>query len=394
VRRELRGWHGSSGLGSAYSKELHLNLAASNESAKTSSTTPASFSVPLRIAITADPEIPVPPLLYGGIERIVDMLVQGLVNRGHEVILFAHQESHVPCRLVPYRASSQKKRDILTNMLDVGSEVRRARVDVVHSFGRLAYLGSLLPRSIPKIMSYQRAVSPRSVALGRLLSRGSLQFTGCSGNLIHPWRSRKDFHVIYNGVPLSTYVAKEWVPIDAPLTYLGRIEEIKGVHLAIEVARRSKRRLVIAGNVPEQTLCRHYFEQQILPHLDGTHVLYMGPVGDREKNELLGQSSALLMPLLWDEPFGIVMAEALACGTPVIGLRRGSLPEIVEDGINGFICENVEEMVAAVANLASIDRKQCRKIAEDKFSDRVVVQCYEKLYRRLLQKPRNENNAC
>ena len=212
-------------------------------------------------------------------------------------------------------------------------------------------------------MSYQRAVSPRSVALGRLLSRGSLQFTGCSASLIHPWRSFEDFHVIYNGVPLGTYIAKGCVPADAPLTYLGRIEEIKGVHLAIEVARRSGRRLIIAGNIPERAQCRHYFDQKIAPHLDGTDVLYVGPVIDQEKNELLGQSAALLMPLLWDEPFGIVMAEALACGTPVVGLRRGSLPEIVEDGVNGFICENVEQMVAAVANLASIDRKQCRQIA-------------------------------
>ena len=370
-------------------------MTVTKEYATPSSATSAESSVPLRIAITADPEIPVPPLLYGGIERIVDMLVRGLVDRGHEVTLFAHPDSSVPCRLVPYRAlRGQSKRDVLTNMLDVGSEIRRTRVEVVHSFGRLAYLGSLLPRSIPKLMSYQRAVSPRSVALGRLLSRGSLQFTGCSANLIYPWRSRKDFHVIYNGVPLGTYIARECVPKDAPLTYLGRIEEIKGVHLAIEVARRSERRLTIAGNVPEQSLCRRYFEQQILPHLDGTDVLYMGPVNDEEKNKLLGQSAALLMPLLWDEPFGIVMAEALACGTPVVGLRRGSLPEIVEDGVNGFICENVEQMVAAVAELASIDRKRCRQIAEDKFSDSVVVQSYENLYRRLLQQPRNENNPC
>jgi glycosyltransferase involved in cell wall biosynthesis len=350
------------------------------------------FPVPLRVAITVDPELPLPPSHYGGIERIVDMLTRGLVARGHEVTLFANAESQMPCRLVPYRGRrSQSKKDTLANMLQVASAVQRARVQIVHSFGRLAYLGPLLPRRIPKIMSYQRAINPRSVHLGRFLSRGSLHFTGCSGNLIYPWRSEGDFHVIYNGVPLDRYIAREHVPVDAPLVYLGRIEEIKGVHLAIEVARRSKRHLIIAGNVPELEHSRLYFEQQILPHLNGTDVAYVGPVNDRQKNELLGRSAALLMPLLWEEPFGIVMAEALACGTPVVGLRRGSLPEIVEDGVNGFVCENLEQMVAGVASLVSVNRRECRRTAEDKFSDRVVVQCYEALYRQLLQSAGNEN---
>ena len=101
---------------------------------------------------------------------------------------------------------------------------------------------------------------------------------------------------------------------------------------------------------------------------------------DAAKNRLLGKSAAMLMPVLWEEPFGIVMAEALACGTPVIGLRRGSLPEIVQEGANGFVCDSVDQMVAAVGRIAEIDRRECRRIAEDKFSDRVVVDCYERLY--------------
>jgi glycosyltransferase involved in cell wall biosynthesis len=150
------------------------------------------------------------------------------------------------------------------------------------------------------------------------------------------------------------------------------------------VAKKSGRQLVIAGNVPEAAHHRRYFEQKIQPHVDGSAVQYVGAVDDRGKNELLGRSAALLMPLLWDEPFGIVMAEALACGTPVVGLRRGSLPEIVQHEINGFVCDSVEEMVGAVNQLSSIERKQCRRIAEEKFSDRVIVDSYEQLYRQLL----------
>ena len=339
----------------------------------------------LRIAITVDPEIPVPPRLYGGIERIVDMVVRGLVQRGHNVTLFANSESQLPCRLLPYpRLRSQERADTLANMWHVTSAVMREDFDVLHSFARLAYLALLLPRRLPKIMSYQRGIGSRSVRLGNLLSRGTLHFTGCSAHLVRPWSSRSNFHVVYNGVPLDTYRATERLGGDAPLIYLGRVEEIKGVHLAIEVAKRSARRLVIAGNVPDAAHHKQYFAERILPHVDGRTVEYVGAVDDSAKNKLLGQSAALLMPLLWEEPFGIVMAEALSCGTPVIGLRRGSLPEIVQHGFTGFVCDSVEQMVFSVGCLARIDRRDCRRIAAEKFSDRVIVDCYERLYRELM----------
>jgi glycosyltransferase involved in cell wall biosynthesis len=340
---------------------------------------------PLRIAITVDPEIAVPPVLYGGIERIVDMLVRGLFQRGHAVTLFAHPDSQVPCRLVPYpRLHSQKKTDTLANMWHVSSAILRGSFDVVHSFARLAYLAPLLPRRIPKIMSYQRAVTQGSVTIGNLFSRGTLYFTGCSAYVVRPWASSDHFHVIYNGVPLNTYRATQYLDDNAPLAYLGRVEKIKGVHLAVDVAKRSGRQLVIAGNVPEGAHHRRYFEEEILPDVDGSGVQYVGAVDDQGKNELLGRSAALLMPLLWDEPFGIVMAEALACGTPVIGLRRGSLPEIVQHEVNGFVCDSPEEMVAAIGRLPEIDRRDCRRIAEEKFSDRVIVEAYERLYREVV----------
>jgi glycosyltransferase involved in cell wall biosynthesis len=340
----------------------------------------------LRIAITVDPEIPVPPLWYGGIERIVDMLVRGLVQRDHDVTLFAHPHSQVPCRLVPYpRLHSQRKIDTLANMWHVASSIQRGRFDIVHSFARLAYLTPLLPQSVPKIMSYQRSVGDRSVWLGNSLSHGTLHFTGCSLGMIRPWASRCNFHVIYNGVPLERFDATEWVGEEAPLIYLGRVEEIKGVHLAIEVAKNSLRRLVIAGNVPEAPHHQKYFSERSLPHINGNTIKYVGAVDDSAKNELLGHSAALLMPLLWEEPFGIVMAEALACGTPIIGLKRGSLTEIVQHGVNGFVCASVEEMVAAVCRLQEIDRRDCRRIAEEKFSDRVIVEAYERLYREVVR---------
>jgi glycosyltransferase involved in cell wall biosynthesis len=332
----------------------------------------------MHVALTADPELPVPPRLYGGIERIVDMLVHGLVERGHEVTLFAHPDSDVPCRLIPYGGSGQHPLNILRNTASV-SRLAFARPDVVHSFGRLAYLTAVLPTRIPTIMSYQRKPSLDRVQLAAQVARsGSLVFTGCSEHIAAQIRPHAPAFPVFNGVPLETYDFQPDVADDAPLVFLGRLAPIKGVHAAIAVAQQTGRRLVLAGNVPatHQT----YFDEQIQPHLDGERIRYVGPVDDTEKNDLLGRAAALLMPIEWEEPFGIVMAEALACGTPVIGTRRGAVPEVVDDGVTGFVCDTTEEMAAAVEQIDDIDRAACRKRCERLFSSEAIIDAYEQLY--------------
>src|SRR5262249_38223784 len=162
------------------------------------------------------------------------------------------------------------------------------------------------------------------------------------------------WHVVHNAVSAATYQMNPDVAADAPLIFLGRIEEIKGPHLAIEVGRRTGRRLILAGNI--QPGHEAFFEQKIKPFLDGHPIRYVGPVDAIQKTRLLRESAALLMPILWDEPFGIVMAEALACGTPLIGLNRASVREVVQHGVNGFLCESVEEMAAIIPALSLIDR--------------------------------------
>jgi glycosyltransferase involved in cell wall biosynthesis len=338
-----------------------------------------------RIAMTVDPEIPVPPQHYGGIERIVDVLVRGLVQRGHQVTLFANPASEVPCRILPCPVTNPHgAADMLCNMAYISSSIVRLHFDLIHSFGRLAHIAPLLPLRTPKIMSYQRPVTPRCVRWGEVLSRGSLHVTGCSKQLIAPWIHKQNFHVIYNAVPIERYAPVFQVAPDAPLVYLGRIAQIKGVHLAIEVARRSGRKLIIAGNVPNLDTDTRYFVDQIKPRIDWEQIHYMGAVDDEQKNELLGRAAAMVLPLQWDEPFGIVMVEALACGTPVIGLRRGALPEIVDDGITGFVCDSIEDMVSAVSRLQIIDRRACRCAAEAQFSDHVLVRSFERLYEEIV----------
>ncbi|MGE0702690.1 MAG: glycosyltransferase family 4 protein [Vicinamibacterales bacterium] len=346
----------------------------------------SGVSDPLRVFLTADPELPVPPRHYGGIERIIALLADGLTRRGHEVTLFAHPESQPACRLVPYRGRrSASGPDSMANAWQIGRAVWRERPDVVQSFGRLAYLMPVMASTSLKVMSYQRAVTPRSVRLGNWLGRDRIAWTGCSASLIEPVRQNGRWFVIHNAVDVTAYTGADTVPADAPLAFLGRIESIKGTHLAIEVAQRSGRRLVIAGNVPDEPEHREYYRTQVAPRVDGSRVVYLGPVDDRAKNELLSSSAALLMPIQWDEPFGIVMAEALACGAPVIGLRRGSVPEVIEDGVTGFVCDTLDEMVSAVARLGSLDRSACRRVAVERFSGHALVNAYESLYRELLR---------
>lgn len=339
----------------------------------------------LRIAITTDPEIPVPPRHYGGIERVVDLLISGLIARGHQVTLFAHKASQVDCELVPYAgASNATAFDLLRNAGQITRRLTQDRMDLLHSFGRLAYLLPLLPRGIPKLMSYQRHISSRSVRWGTTLSRGSLRFSACSRGMLPSDPGTGRWHVVHNAVPLDRYVFQAHGDPNAPLAFLGRIEFIKGTHLAIEVAQRSGKHLVIAGNVPEDREHQKYFDTQVRPHLDGRRLRYIGPVDDAQKNELLGQAAALLMPILWEEPFGIVMAEALACGTPVIGLRRGAVPEVVQDGMNGFLCDDVDGMLRAVQQISSIDRSACRRTAEQKFSGPVMTESYLRVYEQMM----------
>ena len=333
--------------------------------------------MPLRVALVADPMLPVPPRLYGGIERIIDMLARGLVDRGHQVILAAHPHSNTAGQLVPYPGErTDRPVDILRNARTV-LKLQRHRPDIVHSFGRLFSLGPLLPSRLPKLMSYQREPTLSRIRLAsRLARRDTLAFTGCSEYIAGQIRAVAPSFAVFNGVPLKRYRATAGVAPDAPLMFLGRIEAIKGVHNAIEIARLSGRPLVIAGNIADQA----YFDRRVAPFLSD-RVRFTGPVDDAQKNDLLGKAAALLMPIEWEEPFGIVMAEALACGTPVIGTPRGAIPEVVIDGRTGFVRESVADMAAAVGILATIERRACRADCEARFSDEAIVDAYVALYR-------------
>lgn len=343
----------------------------------------------MRILLTADAELPVPPRLYGGIERIVAELVEAFCAEGHTVGLVAHRDSTARANAL-FRwpgETSTRWGDSWQNLQALKVAVGVFRPDVVHSFSRLLWLWPLrgvLP-SVPLIMSYQREPSGRTIRGTRWWLGKRLSFTGCSEHIAERGKAigGGEWAAIPNFVEVGKFPFVEKVKADAPLVFLSRIERIKGVHNAIAIAQGAGRKLLIAGNRVDSMEGESYWEEEVAPHLSD-EVQYVGPVNDDEKARLLGQAAAMVVPIEWEEPFGIVFAEALACGTPVISCLRGSLPSIIEDGKEGFLIESIEEGIEAVDRLADINRSACRLKAETQFSREVVAQQYLELYERRL----------
>lgn len=345
----------------------------------------------MHIAMIADPYIPIPPKGYGGIERMITFLIEEYMSLGHQVTLFCHPDSLIPCQKFFYGKKPHYGIQIrILELSQIWSYLIKQQkdFDVIHSFGRLAGLLPCYFSTIPKIQSYQREISRRNIWAASLLSGSSLYFTACTR---HCWRNKHllgQWKTIYNGVVLKTYTFKPTVSKDAPLVFLGRIERIKGAHTAIKVALKTKRRLIIAGNHSVNQQEDVYWKKEILPFIGREGIEYIGEINDQQKNDLLGNALAFLMPIEWEEPFGIVMIEAMACGTPVIAFNRGSVSEVVIDQQTGFICQDQQQMIDVVNKAHHIRREECRKLVENKFSSQVIAQQYLALYEEMLLKKR------
>jgi glycosyltransferase involved in cell wall biosynthesis len=341
----------------------------------------------LRILLTADPFLPVPPRGYGGIERIVDMLARSLRGRGHSVGLLAHPGSECPVDALfgwPAHAVGAPLATI-RNAAALVRTVRRFKPDVLHSFSRLGYMLPLLSSALPKVMSYQRHAGGRQIALAARLGGRSLRFTGCSEFICSMGRpSGGEWRAIPNFVDVSRIDFVPSVPADAPLLFLSRIEAIKGPDLAVDIALASNRRLILAGNRPGGAEGRSFWERSLANRIGRDGVEWVGEVDDARKNELLGRASALVVPIQWDEPFGIVFAEALAAGTPVITCKRGATPEIIDDGVTGFFVGGVADGARAVGRLGEISRAACRRSAEERFSVDTCAGQYLRLYSEMM----------
>jgi glycosyltransferase involved in cell wall biosynthesis len=342
----------------------------------------------VKVLLVMDPFIKVPPDHYGGIERVVADLADGLAKLGHDITLWAAPGSRVNGRVDAFGKEGEWTRwSNLRNAMTLAGRflANGSRFDVIHNFGRLAYLAPILARDVPKVQTYMRTVNPQNMVTARRLGARRLHYTAVSAAIRDTGRpGGGDWSVIYNCAAPERYPFVAGTdPATAPLVFLGRLDRCKGAHHAITVAQQLQRRLIIAGNISPLPHEEEYFRAEIAPRVDGKLVTYIGPVGDEQKRTLLGQAAAMLLPIEWEEPFPVVLPEAMLCGTPLIAFRRGGVPEGIDHGHTGFLCDNAEQMAAEVGRLGTIDRAVVRAEAIRRFSDAAIVAEYARLYREM-----------
>jgi glycosyltransferase involved in cell wall biosynthesis len=342
----------------------------------------------VKVLLVMDPFIKVPPDHYGGIERVVADLADGLAKLGHDITLWAAPGSRVNGRVDAFGKEGEWTRwsNLRNTMTLAGRFLTSAsRFDVIHNFGRLAYLAPVMSLDVPKVQTYMRTVNPQNMVTARRLGARRLHYTAVSAAIRDTGRpGGGDWSVIYNCAAPGRYpFVADTDPATAPLVFLGRLDRCKGAHHAITVAQRLQRRLIIAGNISPLPHEEEYFRAEIAPRVDGKLVTYVGPVGDEQKRALLGHAAAMLLPIEWEEPFPVVLPEAMLCGTPLIAFRRGGVPEGIDHGRTGFLCDNAEQMADEVGRLATIDRAVVRAEAIRRFSDAAIVAEYARLYREM-----------
>jgi len=343
---------------------------------------------PLRIAQVAPPLERVPPEGYGGTERVMYELIVELVRRGHDVTTFASGDSAVPGRHVPTvpvaLRPAEFKDDPMGFFLTTMTAVLDAQrdFDLVHS--HLEWSSLLLARAatVPVVATFHgRLDLPWARELLASPTPASLVAISNSQASPHP---DIDWTVVYNGLTLGG-APLERRRSDA-LCFVGRVAIEKGIVEAIEIARIADRPLRIAAKIAPTGVEHEYYEQVFKPALEaaGSSVEFLGEVTGPERDDLLAESYAALMPGSWPEPFGLAAIEALACGTPVLARRVGGLPEIIRDGVDGFFGDDPTELAYFVPEVETLDRRAIRKSVVERFSARRMADGYEALYRRVL----------
>lgn len=339
------------------------------------------FKKKLRILIIVPPGIPLPAVTYGGIERIASSLIDSLAQKGHEIIVLGHPDSTGPFQLIPYHSSDGKyySKSGCECLSFIRKTIQNIQPDIVQDFCNPP-LTLTCPRHIPLVWNIQAFPKMRYV-FPFLWRQPNTLFIGNSHHINKQIPSFLQKRTIYNSVECDKYHFTEQVSSDAPLVFLGRIEPIKGAHTAVRIAQRTGNKLVIAGNVLPQF--QEYFDQSIKPYLSES-ISYIGPVNDAQKNELFSNAKAFIFPLHWHEPFGITVIESMACGTPVLAFPYGSMPELIQDGINGLLCDSDDDMENKIHSLSLISRRDCRRIVEEKFSPQMMAEQYLHAYYELL----------
>lgn len=333
----------------------------------------------------------VPPQGYGGTERVVSYLTEELVKSGHDVTLFATADSKTSARLIPVspqglRLYESKVDPLAYHFIQLEEVVSRAS-----QFDLLHFHTDYLHFPVSRRCKYAHLTTLHGrldlTGLHLLYKRyNDMPLVSISNSQRKPIPEARWLATVYHGLPTNMY--KPVIQSGSYLAFLGRISEEKRVDRAIEIAKRTGMPLKIAAKVDAHD--QEYYESQIKHLFDHPLVEYIGEIGEGEKAAFLGNAAALIFPIDWPEPFGLVMIEAMACGTPVIAYRRGSVPEIINHGVTGYVVSTIDEAVKSVENLHSISRKLCRKEFEERFGAEVMSKNYEEVYEKILhfQKPR------
>jgi glycosyltransferase involved in cell wall biosynthesis len=322
----------------------------------------------------------VPPRGYGGTERVVSYLTEALVALGHDITLFASGDSETSARLIscaPRALRADGCIDPLPHHLLMLEAVyqRSHQFDLVHFHCDYVHLPMSRRLPVPTVTTlHGRLDIPDIFPLYRHFRE--LPLVSISNAQRRPLAWANWAATVYHGLPPDLYQMREGS--GDYLAVLGRISPEKGVERAVEIARQVGLPLRVAAKVDPRD--RRYFEREVRDLLRSPGVEFVGEIGEHEKEEFLGDARALLFPIDWPEPFGLVMIESMACGTPVIAFRRGSVPEIMEDGVTGFIVDDVEGAIEAVNRVEQIDRHRCREVFEQRFSASRMAADYLALY--------------
>jgi glycosyltransferase involved in cell wall biosynthesis len=338
----------------------------------------------LRIAQVAPLHESVPPRLYGGTERIASYLTEDLVAAGHDVTLFASGDSETSAQLVACCPSSLRLADCSDphpwTMAMVERVARHAReFDVVHFHIDYQHFPVSQRERYRHVTTLHGRLDTRELAL-MFDHFPDIPVVSISDSQREPVPFLDWQGTVYHGFPEELYRFE--AERGGYLAFLGRVSPEKGLDRAIEIAGRAGYRLLVAAKIDRHD--RDYFQHCLVPLMRQSHVEYLGEIGERDKQELLGGALALVFPIDWPEPFGMVMAEALACGTPVIAYRSGSVPEVVDDGVTGFVCDDIAQAVAAIGRVHELSRATCRRVFEQRFTSERMMRDYVAIYRRIL----------